>query len=251
MTARPLPPGLRLLPALLALLLLAGCRVDVSVEVEADIAGRGVVRATVRLDREAVEQVPDLAGQLRTDDLAAAGWAVDGPAPAAGGAMVVRLSKPFDSAAEATRTLGELGPPFRSLRLTAGPGLWRTRTRLRGAIDLSGGLGVFGDEVLEQRLGGAGLGLDPAAVERDLGRPPAEVFAFEVVGDLPGRVEANTPARRSGDVVWPAVLGSIVVVEATSHAWNVPRLALSGVALLSGAALVVVLVRRSRAVSWT
>lgn len=236
-----------LVPLLLAL---AGCRVGVSVEVEAAAGGGGVVRAVVSLDREAAEQVPDLAGQLRTDDLVAAGWAVEGPTARAGGGATVRLSKPFRSPAGAARALDELGRPFESLRLTVDRGFWRTRTGLRGAVDLSAGLGVFGDEVLEQRLGSPTLGLDPAAVERDLGRPPAEVFTFEVVGDLPGRVDANAPARRAGDPVWPASLGSVVKVEATSESWNLANLALAGMAAVSGAALVVVLARRSRAVSW-
>ena len=237
-----------------ALVLLAGCRVGVSVEVEAGTGGAGHVRATVTLDREAAAQVPDLARQLRVDDLEAAGWEVDGPRPAPGGGVRVRASKPFASAAGAALALEELagGPPgpVSSLRLEVDRGAWKTRTSLKGTVDLSRGLAVLGDQELAERLGGPTLGLDPAAVERDLGRRLDEVFVFELVGDLPGRVTSNAPTRRDGAAAWPAPLGGTVSVQASSEAWNPLNVALGVLALVSGLALVAVLVRRSRAVSW-
>lgn len=251
------PPGrrqwARLAPALLALLLLTGCKVGISVEVEAGARGEGHVRATVTLDEEAAAQVPDLAEQLRVDDLEAAGWEIDGPTPIAGGGATLRATKAFASGAGAARALEELsGPsgPFGTLRLRLDRGFWKTRTALEGMVDLSAGLGVFGDETLAQRLGGANLGVDPAAVERELGRPLAEVFSFEVLADLPGRVTSNSSAARDGKVVWPVPLGATMPIRATSEAWNLERLAAAGVAVVSGAGLLLVLVRRSRRVSW-
>lgn len=233
--------------------MLAGCNADVAVEVDVGRGGGGHVRAVVTLDEEAAAQVPDLAGQLRVEDLQAAGWEVEGPTTTAGDGVSLQISKPFSSPAGAARAVEELsGPsgPFSSLRLTSERGFWRTRTRLTGTVDLGAGLDVFGDDALRQRLGGTSLGVDPAAVERELGRPLAEVFTFEVAADLPGRVESNAPENRGGDPVWPAALGAVVAVRASSEAWNVLNLAAAAVALVSGIALVVVLVRRSRAVSW-
>ena len=247
-----MPPG-RVTLAVLALVVLSGCRAGVSVEVEATAGGDGRVRATVTLDAEAARQVPDLAEQLRVDDLEAAGWEIEGPSAAPGGGSTVRASKPFASPAGAARALEELGGPsgpFASLRLRVDRGLWRTTSALAGEVDLTAGLAVFGDETLAERLGGPTLGLDPAAVERELGRPLAEVVTLEVVADLPGRLDSNAPGTRAGAAVWPATLGSSVAVRATSEQWNVFSLAMSIVAGVSGLSLVAVLVRRSRRVSW-
>ena len=251
--ARPWPSLHRVPLALLSLLVLAGCRVDVAVDVEAAASGGGHVRATVTLDADAAAQLPDLAEQLRIDDLEAAGWKVEGPSPASGGGMTVRATKPFTLPAEADRAMEDLGGsggPFRSLRLTRQRTFWKTRTTLRGEVDLSAGLDAFGDDTLRQRLGGANLGLDPAAVERELGRPLADLFRFEFAAGLPGAVESNAPVIRDDAAVWPVRLGQTVPVTAGSEAWNVVNIGAAAMSLLAAAVLVVVLVRRSRAVSW-
>lgn len=230
--------------------MLAGCRVDVAVEVDAAAGGGGRVRATVTLDEAATAQVPDLAAQLRVEDLRAAGWQVEGPAPTPAGGATLRVSKPFSSPAGAGRSIEELGVPLGGLRFGSDRGLWKTRSSFRGTVDLTAGLDVFGDQALTERLGGPGLGLDPAQLERDLGRPVADVFGFEVVARLPGQVDSNAPASRDGAAVWPVELGRSVNISASSEAWNVVNVALAAVSVLAGLALVVVLVRRSRAVSW-
>ena len=245
-------PARWMLPALLLPLLLGACRADLSVEVEATARGGGHVRATLTLDKEAAAKVPDLAQQLRVDDLERAGWRIDGPEPAEGGGVHLRVSKPFSSPAGAARVIEELsgaGGPFSTLGLTRERGLWKTRTALRGTVDLTAGLGAFGDAVLAEKLGSPNLGLDPAAVERDLGKPLAEAVHVEVVGHLPGTVRSNAPATRDGAAVWPVTLGGTARLAASSEAWNVASLAFGGLAMVSALALLVVLVRRSRWVS--
>ena len=244
-----MPPG-RVILAVATLFLLAGCRVGVSVEVEAGVDGGGEVRATVTLDEKAAAQVPNLAEQLRVDDLLRAGWQVEGPSPMPGGGVTVLATKPFATSVGATRALQEVGGGFGGLRLSVDRGFWRTRSELAGAVDLSSGLAAFGDGELAGLVGNPTLGLDPAAVERELGRPLGDVVAVELVGDLAGAVEADAPGIRSGAPVWTAPLGSSVAVRATAEQWNVLRLALAGVSVLSGFSLFVVLVRRSRRVSW-
>jgi hypothetical protein len=247
------PGAARLLVAVAALVLLAGCRVDVSVLVEVDAGGAGWVRATIDLDEEAAASVEDLAGQLRIDDLTAAGWDVEGPTAVTGGGARLRASKRFATPEGAARVLRELGGPtgpFASLRLEVGRGAWKTESSLRGEVNLSGGLAVFGDEALTGLLGNPTLGLDPAELERELGRPLHEVFTFELVADLPGRIDANAPSTRAGRPVWPARFGASVPVRATAQAWNWVNLALGGVAVASGLALLWRYVRRSRRVSW-
>ena len=244
----------RALTAALAVIVLGACRADLSVEVEAAAGGGGHVRATLTLDKEAAAQVPDLARQLRVDDLERAGWEIDGPEPAEGGAVNLRVAKPFSSPAGAARAIEELsgaGGPFSTLRLTRERGLWKTRTALRGTVDLTAGLGAFGDAALAEKLGSPNLGLDPAAVERDLGKPLAEAVHVEVVARLPGTVRSNAATTRAGAAVWPVVLGRTARLSASSEAWNVASLAFGGLAVGSALALLVMLVRRSRRVSWS
>lgn len=247
-----MPPGRATLAvlAVLAAGLLGGCRVGVSVEVETAAGGGGHVRATVTLDAEAARQVPDLAHQLRVDDLEAAGWEVDGPTAAPGGGASVTASKPFATSRGAARALRELGGGFAGLRLRVDRSFWRTTSALEGEVDLSAGLAAFGDEDLAALVGNQTLGLDPPAVERELGRPLAEVLEVELVADLAGRMDADAPEARAGDAVWPVPLGTTVAVRAEAERWNSSSLAMGAVALASGLMLVGVLIRRSRRVSW-
>lgn len=250
------PPRLlaaRALAAALAVVALGACRADLSVEVEAAAGGGGNVRATLTLDNDAASQVPDLAQQLRVRDLERAGWEINGPAPTKGGGVTLRVSKSFSSPAGAARAVEELsgaGGPFSTLRLTREGGLWKTKTALRGTVDLTAGLGAFGDPGLAEKLGSPNLGLDPAVVERELGKPLAEAVQVEVVGRLPGTVKSNAPATRAGAAVWPVTLGGSASLSASSEVWNVVSLGFGGLAVASALALLVVLARRSRWISW-
>ncbi|HUR17582.1 MAG TPA: hypothetical protein VMZ51_01435 [Acidimicrobiales bacterium] len=234
---------LRFLLAGFAIVVLGGCRADLTVALRAAAEGGGDVSATVSLDREAMEQVPDLTGQLRVGDLKAAGWRIEGPAPAPGGRTELRAVKVFGSAPEATRILQELtgpGGPFGSLRLNRTRSLLKTRTSLTGAFDLAGGLEAFSDEVLKERLGGAPLGLDLTKLEAELGAPLADIFGFRLIADLPGDLEAGTPA------FWQVRLGQTTRVDAVAEQWNLITLAAGAASATAGLALVAVLVRRNR-----
>lgn len=228
----------------LAFVLLAGCRADVTVAVRATAEGDGAVSATLSLDKEAAAQVPDLAEQLRVGDLKTAGWRIEGPTPATGGRTEVRAVKAFSSPEEATRAMQELsgaGGPFGSLHLTRTRSLLKTRTSLAGAVDLTAGLAGFSDEVLKQRLGGSALGVEPAQLEAQLGRPLAEVFGFHLTADLPGRTEANAAGP-----VWRARPGETVKVRAVSEQWNLSIVGFGAISAISGVALLASVIRRMR-----
>jgi hypothetical protein len=239
----------RLVLAVAALASLAGCKVETTVEVDADADGTGRVVAEVVLDDDAVRRVPGLAEQLRVDDLRAAGWQVEKPRKAAAGGLVVEAAKRFRTPAEAAQAVEELtGPagPFRGFELRRERSFLRTRTAFSGTVDLGRGIEAFGDDVLRDRLGGSSLGLDPAELESRLGTALSDVFSFRVVARLPGNVSSDASGVEGDGVVWRPALGETVVVHATSVRWNVRSIAAAAVSAVAAAALAIVLARRRR-----
>ena len=240
----------RLLVAACALALLAGCRIDVTVGVDADADGSGRVRATVVLDRDAAARIPDLADQLRTADLAAAGWEVSKPQPGKDGSVLVEAVRRFRSPQEATQAVEELsGPtgPFRDFSLRRSRSFLKTRTSFEGRVDLTSGIEAFSDEALARRFGGSPLGFEPAELERQLGAPLDRIFGFRVVARLPGDVTSNAPTRAGNGAAWQPKLGEDVRLTATAEQWNARNIGATAVSAVTGAAFLLVLVRRSGA----
>ena len=233
--------------AVFALGLFGGCQIGVSVGVDAHADGSGQVRAAVRLDRDAASQAPDLASQLKVDDLRTAGWKVTGPVAVAGGWVEVRAEHPFANPAEAAAVVDQLsGPtgPFRRFRLTRSRSLLKTRSRFTGEVDLSAGAASFGDPVLREKLGSP-LGVDQAALERRLGASLSKVFKITVAARLPGHVSSNAPVAAANGAEWRPQLGERVTLVASSEQWNTRTLAFGSVSILGALALLSLLLSRS------
>jgi hypothetical protein len=213
----------------------AGCRVTITTDVGVRRDGSGWVRVGVGLDRDAWEQVPDLARRLEVDDLRAAGWQVVGPRRERDGRTWVRAGYAFDSTGEARKALAALNGragPFRDFALTRAGSVFRSRLRLTGTVDLSAGLEGFGDAELARTLGAANPGVDAATLERRFGVDLSEVLDVRVSARLPGLVRTWHP--RAG--------AEAVRIEASAAAWNPRAFVLAGVgalALLVGLALLV------------
>jgi hypothetical protein len=235
--------------AVSALVLLAGCRVDLAVEIDADADGTGRVRATATLDRAAAQRVPDLAGQLRTADLTAAGWEVSEPERGEDGSVSVEAVRRFRSPQEATQAVEELtgpGGPFRDFRVRRSRSFLRTRTAFEGRVDLANGIEAFSDEALKRRFQGSALGFDPAELQRQLGAPLDGVFRFRVVARLPGEVSSNAPAKAGTGAEWQPRLGEDVRLQATAVQWNLGNIGAVTVSAASGLAFLLVMARRLR-----
>jgi uncharacterized protein len=249
------PFRLLLLGGLVALTATA-CQVRTTVAIDVAKDGSGTVTVAMGLDADALGRVPDLnddgrsttadlTGLVRTDDLAAAGWHVTGPAGSADDGFVwIRATKPFGTPEEAGQVLAEVAGgdgPLRDLRVDRHDSFGRTRFTFEGTADLSGGLEAFGDEGLAAALEGEVLGQDPSALETELGQPLSEMFSLEVSADLPGDSKAAWMPQLGGEPVDLAATGTV-------RDWWV--LALTAVAVACGLALVAVvavgLIRRRR-----
>lgn len=172
-----------------ALVLLASaCQVDLRVEVAVDDDGSGTVTVGVGLDEEAADRIPDLADQLRVDDLEAAGWTVTGPEADDEGTTWVRASKPFADPDEAASILDELaGPdgPFRDFSVSRSRSFAETTFTVEGVADFSDGLADFTDQQLTELLGD-GFGGNLEEIEAETGQPAAEQISVTFAADLPG-----------------------------------------------------------------
>jgi hypothetical protein len=228
--------------ALFLVFLLAGCRVDTTVE--ARVHGRsGEVTACFALDQEALAVLGgdvDLATGAQVADLKKAGWIITGPRrPQAGGA-VVEASKRFGRPEELATVVAELsGPagPLQGFRLERRRSLTRARYRLSGVADLRGGTAATG---FENAAGLAGrvraAGVDPKRLEELLASRAAEGFQLRIVVDLPGRDER----------AWDVPLGQRVEIEASSTAPDRARPALLALAAALALSAAVVAVGRRR-----
>jgi hypothetical protein len=231
------------------LVLLSGCQIRVVAGVDARRDGSGIVRAGVGLDREALQQVPDLPGRLRVDDLKRAGWDVAGPAAEKDGLTWVRATKKFSTPAEANKAVTELNGstgPFQQFRLTRSHSLLRTSTRFRGVVDLTSGANGFTDEQVRQRLGGTDLGLDEQTLQRRVGIVLNRIFRVQVVAKLPGKTDDNAPTHTADGVLWRPKLGERASLIANATSWNTPVLFFGSFALLAVVAFAVLLVRGRR-----
>ena len=218
-----------LLAVALLLLTATGCRADVLVRVDVEEDGSGFVAVAVGLDQEAAGRVPDLAEQLRVDDLVRTGWDVTGPAPEDDGRTWVRATKPFSTPDEAAAVLAEVTGADGPVR---GFAVARRRSL------------AFSDPALAERLDGLPLGQEVADVLGDT--PPGEALVVTLAVGLPGEVAADGADDVAlGVALWEVALGEgpVEVAAGTTdlRTATVVWLAVAGLAAL---ALVLVLLVR-------
>lgn len=218
--------------ALLVLMGASACKADVQVALDVDRKGTGIVEVTATLDREATSRTPELASQLRIDDLKSAGWQVQGPTKFAE-RWVVRATKRFANPSEATSVLDELSGsdgPFSAMRIEVHRHPLWSNLSLRGGIDLKGGIERFGDADLRRYLDGSSFGIEAKEAQ--------EILDLTLAVRFPGRVEAKGAEQVHGAQVWTGQYGRRVVVQASSLDLAPTREVAAG---LAGVALVVFL----------
>lgn len=206
-----------------ALFVLAGCRVDVTVDIDVAPDGTGTLTVTLVADAELVDQVPDLAQQIVLDDVVAAGWAVDGPAPTDDGGLRLSLSNDFRGNDEATNLLRSLGPPFNSPELGRGVNGDVTNNSLSMTLSLPDGFAEFADDELVAAVGAVPFADDIAAS----GATPANALGVVVRADLPGRLDddrtLNETALDDGRLQWTASFEPGAALEVTAFTEQAPE----------------------------
>jgi hypothetical protein len=194
----------RLLLGALAIVALAACKVDATVDITIGPDGTGSVTVTAVADAEVVQQAPGLAGDLHFDDAKAAGWTVDGPTATPDGGLRVVLTHPVTSAADATNVLNSLGPPFVGMNLDrvvtdGGDG---ATTTLTGQLALTGGFDAFADADLLGAVGGSPY----AAQITASGATPATALSVTLRATVAGTVEDTNGREEQAARVWTAPL---------------------------------------------
>jgi len=235
--------------------LVAGCRLELDVQVEMNEDGSGSVEVVVGIDGDGIDRIGgDLDAVLALDYLEAAGWSVEGPDEEPDGFTRVRFRKPFTNPHEAADIFDEIAGedgPFQDFAVSHETGFARTEWGFTGRIDFRGGLEAFGDEALAAELDGEPLGQTVEEIEAQLGEPLSRVIQVAVGVRLPGEVSSNatTPADDGGG--WQVGFGDGPVdMDATGEEERTASVVGLGVAAICAALLLVYgLVRLIRSVA--
>ncbi len=193
-----------LLLAAFLCMVLAGCRVDGVVDITVDKDGAGTVAVGVSLDEEAQALVPDLAEDLRAEDLVAAGWEVTPPTVEADGLLWIRASKDFVDAEHFVEVMQELtgGAVFQDFRLERSRSFAQTLYEVSGTVDWRGGVEAFGDPALTESLLGVPLGYEEAELEALGGGPIDQRTELTVNVRLPDDAEGNAEQLSGSTGTW-------------------------------------------------
>jgi hypothetical protein len=194
----------RLAFLVVSLLALTACRLDVTVSVEMEPDGTGVVTATAVADEELVQQVPDVIDDLRFEDAVANGWVVGDPVQVDGAGLSITLTHGFSSKDELANVLNSIGPPLTQMAAARTTADEQTTNAINGELVLANGFESFADADLLQAVGGLPFGEEFAAT----GAVPADAMSFTFRVALPGElISAETGTEVDGGVIeWEAPL---------------------------------------------
>jgi hypothetical protein len=248
----------RLALIVVGLVALSACRLEVTVSVEMEPDGTGIVTLVATADDELVARVPDLIDDLRLDDATANGWRVDGPTQVEGGGLTITLAHDFNSKDELANVLNSIGPPLTQMAAARNTENEQTTNAINGELVLPNGFESFADADLIQAVGGLPFADEFAAT----GATPADSLSFTFRVALPGElISAETGTEVDDGVIeWTAPLDgtSVNLYTATVQRpagsggeWAAPLSTAAFVALVvwvvvAGAFIVFVTVARRR-----
>lgn len=214
---RPLVrPLVRITAVLAAAVALTSCRVDQTVTLDVAADGSGTVSVVLVADQGVVAKVPDLAADVRTDDLREAGWEVEGPDETDEGGLRLALTRDFATPEEATAILAQVGGasgPLRSVALARSGKDTNSVWTLTGALQVTGGLRAFIDDTGAELIGGAPFAGEVA----DAGLEIGEAVGIEFTVSLPGAIDSTTGVAGDRGITWRVPMdGSTIDVATTA-----------------------------------
>ncbi len=187
---------------------LAGCRLDVAVDVTVEPDGTGTISIVATADTKLVAAVPTIADDLALDDVVAAGWVVDGPSPTPDGGLTITFTHGFFSDEEATNLLNSLGPPFNEMSMVRNSSGQDTTTRLAGLLGLPDGFASFADEDLVAAVGSVPFAEQIAASDVT----PASSMGVTMRASLPGNIDGS---QTNGTLIDEGQLEWVVPLDGT------------------------------------
>ena len=201
----------------IGVLVLAGCQLDIVADVVVEPDGTGEIVVTAEADAALVREVPTIADELVLDDIADAGWAVEGPTPTPDGGLLLTLRHDFAGKDEATNLLRSLGPPFNDPEIGRGQANDSATNTARVNLGLPDGFATFADEDLQSALGGVPFA---SRIEASGADPSTSINAILRL-TLPGEVvaaETNAEILDDGRLQWTVpVDGTILEASARSE----------------------------------
>lgn len=245
----------RIAASIAAVIVLSSCRVDTDVTLAVKPNGTGTISVVITADKDILTKAPGLKADIRTDDLVAAGWKVQGPTDTKDGGLTITLTHGFMGSAEATVLLGQIsgtrGPLHEMVITRTGKDTNSTYT-LAGRLEVNGGLSAFADDATLNLLGGAPYAADVQEAGLDLG--DAVGITFNAI--LPGEVNNTTGQATEGVISWrvpmdgtPTSLAtSVTNVDVASSIARFAKVLVLGLMYLwiIGSAILILLVVRAR-----
>lgn len=240
----------------IAVMFLAACHVDTTVDVHMGSDGSGTITLTAIADAGVVNQAPGLADDLRFDDATKAGWTVTGPTSTADGGLRVELGHPFENPEEATALLASIngsGGPLHGATLGRAVKQGGTTFTLAGTLRIDG-LGAFADPDVLGAIGATPYAEQVAASNAS----PTEAVGVTFKAELPGTIKSATGTVNDGAVSWIVPLDGTQLDlsttatddHATARIWgvaaNVAFIALIGWCLVAAAFITWVVKARQR-----
>ncbi len=188
----------------LGVMLLTACRVDVAIDVDMAENGSGELSVTVVADAAVVAAAPGLAEDVRTDDLAAAGWSTEGTKTTPGGGLSLTIVHLFDTPEQATALLSTLnGPsgPLQAISLQRVATISEITYSITGTGRVDGGLEAFADADLLSAVGGVPYAEQIAASGTSPIDTVGVVLRLHVLGDIQSTtgevIDAGTSSTNS------------------------------------------------------
>jgi hypothetical protein len=230
--------------AVAAVVLSAGCRTVVTVDVVGEEDGSGEVTVTAELDAEAATALGG-ADRLVLDDVVEAGWDVDEVETLDDGGLRVAGTRTFRDGDELEAVLDEIGTGangtsvFSGTDYQVGDSFGRTTYEMVTTVEVSGDPVQFGDDALTAVLDGVPLGWTPeqlAAIgATDAGAGEllvtltvpeggTDTARVDLTGAAPSEERVEAESARTEPLVWVlAALGVVLVLAAAALAFRAWR----------------------------